>query len=77
MGGLLSFLGRGIAWGVFWVFALSIVVNERPAFNFVSSMLVKNRAVQAVDEQLGEWWDVLSSKISTAVNGEGVSSERF
>jgi hypothetical protein len=77
MSGLLTFLGRGIAWGVFWVFALSIIVNDRPAFNFASAVIVKNRAVQAVDEKLGEWWDMLSDKISTAVNGENDSTERF
>ena len=40
----------------FWVFVLSIHWNNKPIFYHANEILVQNRIVATIDEQMGELW---------------------
>lgn len=58
--GILKFLGLG----VLWVYILSIRVGQETIFHHANDILVQNQIVEAIDRQLAETWDSVSSKAS-------------
>ena len=52
---VLKWLGRTFAFGVLWVFLLSIQWKNEPIFNPISDFLVKNTLVSSVDRDLADF----------------------
>lgn len=56
MNDFLKWLGRTSLIAVFWVFVLSININDRPIFNYANDVLVQNSFVRMLDEELSSLW---------------------
>jgi hypothetical protein len=50
--------------GVLWVYILSIRVGDGTIFHHANDVLVQNQIVEAIDEQLAQGWESLTTKAS-------------
>lgn len=53
----LRWMGKHALIGVLWVYVLSLTVNGRPLFSYAHSLLVKNVAVETLDQTLVDTWE--------------------
>lgn len=56
MNDFFKWCGRTALIAVFWVFALSINVSNRPMFYYANDLLVQNSFVRMMDEELTSLW---------------------
>jgi hypothetical protein len=54
--------------GAIWVFALSITWNGKMFFSYAHEILVQNRIVDAIDEELGDLWYKVSETARITFN---------
>ncbi len=57
---VLKFIGLGVV----WVYILSIRIGNQTIFFHANDILVQNQIVEAIDRQLADSWDSLSTKAS-------------
>ena len=73
-----DFIKRLLKWSfiaVCWVFVLSITVAGKTLFSHANEVLVQNRFVHLVDEQLGEFWFKLFYIVEVTYNNLGEKTE--
>lgn len=70
---------RSLAIGVVWVFILSIDLKGEMLFHKAHEILVQNRMVQAIDQQIIGTWDQVKDMARSALNEhpETVREENF
>ncbi len=56
-GDRLRWLGKHALIGVFWIYLLSFTFNGRSLFSYANSLLVKNVAVETLDQKFAETWE--------------------
>ena len=72
MSNFLNFLGKLLLQLIFWVFVLSIQVEEEPLFNHLQGVLVDNKAVKFLEEEFNQLWAKVSKTAHmTFANAEG------
>lgn len=51
---------------IFWVFILSIRVNDRTLYDRAYDILIDNELVQSVDEKVAELWYTFSNSVKNS-----------
>lgn len=51
---------------IFWVFVLSIRINDRTIYDHSHDILIDNAIVQSIDEKASELWYTFTSAVSTS-----------
>ena len=64
---ILKFAVKTAAVGAFWVFVLSIRVEDKALFHHATEVLVQNDVVYAVDTELTDLWNRLSRTAETTI----------